>query len=103
MDFKPDHVAALADMQADIVHADCSAIMLGRRDGNLELARQEGELRMERAPLADDLAPGARIHQFVFRRTGIMIGCHVADTVTGGLDGMHLDLGQLGQHVRDVF
>ena len=102
MHFEANLVAALADMQADIVHAYGGAVMLGCRHRDLELARQEGELRMEGRPLADDLAPGARIHHLVLRRPGKMIRGRIADAVARGLDGVHLDFGELRQHVGNV-
>ena len=40
----------------------------GAADGDLELARQEGELGVQRAPLAQDLGIGARVDDLVGRR-----------------------------------
>jgi hypothetical protein len=37
----------------------------GAADGDLELARQEGELGVQRAPLAQDLAVGPRVDDLV--------------------------------------
>ena len=69
---------------------------------HLELARQEAELGVQRRPLADDLGVGARVGHLVSGGAGEVIGGDVADAVAGGLDGVHLDLGQLGQDVGDV-
>ena len=92
----------LADDDADVVHLDRGAILWRRRHGNLELAREVREFRMERRPLADDLGPDARILDFVSRGTGEMIRCHVANAVAAGLDRMHLDRGELTQDLRHV-
>ncbi len=58
---------------------------------------------MEGGPLADDLAPGARINQLICGDAGKLVGRGVADTVTAGLNGVHLDFGQVGQNVRHIF
>ena len=55
---------------------------------------------MQRRPLAQDLGLGARIGHLVGGGTGEVVGRDVADAVAGGLDGVHLDGGQLGQDVR---
>ena len=89
-------------LQADVVHLDGGAVVLGRRHRDLELARQEAELRVQRRPLADDLGVGARIGHLVGGGAGEVIGGDVADAVAGGLDGVHLDAGQLVQDVGDV-
>jgi len=47
--------------QADVVDLDRGAVVLGRGDRDLELARQERELRMQRGMLAQDFRPDARI------------------------------------------
>ena len=72
-------------------------------DGDLELAGQEREFRMEGGPLADDLAGDARILDLVGGGAGILIGGGVADAVAAGLDGVHLDFRQVLQDVGDVF
>ena len=102
MDLEADLIAPLAHVQADIVDTDGGAVMLGCGHGDLELARQEGKFRMERAPLTDDLAPWARVHDLVFCSARIMVAGRVADTIAAGLDGMHLDLGQLCQNVGNI-
>src|SRR5262249_49768783 len=86
----------------DIVHLHRRPVMRRAGDGDLELARQEGEFRMEGRPLPDDLAPDPRILDLVGRDAREMIGGYVADAVPAGLDAMHLDLGQLRQDVRRV-
>ena len=58
---------------------------------------------MQARPLAQQLGDRPRIGQLVGRRTRPVIGRHIADAVAGGLDGMHLDLGQRGEDVGRVF
>ena len=58
---------------------------------------------MQRRPLPDDLAIRPRIVDLVGRDAGEMIGRDVADAVAAGLDRMHLDGCETGQHVRHVF
>ncbi len=69
-------------MQADVVNLHHGTIALGAVHGNLELARQEGKLRVEGAPLADDFGQRAGVHHFIRCDTGELIAGHVADTVT---------------------
>ena len=52
-------------LQADVVDEDRGAIARRAGDRDLELARQEREFRMERRPLADQLAPRPRIDDLV--------------------------------------
>jgi hypothetical protein len=52
-------------LQADVVPEDGGAVFLGAADGDLELARQEGELGVQGAPLAQDLAVGPRVDDLV--------------------------------------
>src|SRR3546814_10828382 len=75
------------DLQADVVEAHGGAIVRRAGHGDLELAWQERELRMEARPLPDDLTVDARILDFVAGGTGEMIGRHVADAVAAGLAG----------------
>lgn len=56
-----------------------------------ELARQVGELRMEGAPLAQDLGIRPGIDNLVGGDAGELIGCNVAYAVAGGLDRVHFD------------
>ena len=95
-------VGVALQMQADIVHLDGGAVARGGRHGDLELARQEAELRVQRRPLADDLRVGARVGDLVGAGAGEVVGGDVADAVAGGLDGVHLHLRQLLQDVGDV-
>ena len=54
---------------------------------------------MERGPLAQDLGERARIDDLVGRDAGEVVGGDVADAVAAGLDGVHLDRGQVGEDV----
>src|SRR5690606_17498180 len=87
---------------ADIVEQYGGAVRRGSRQRDLELPRQVREFRMERRPLADDLRPRPRVLEFVRRRAGKMVGGDVADAVAGRLDGMHLDIVEKVERVRDV-
>jgi dissimilatory sulfite reductase (desulfoviridin) alpha/beta subunit len=90
-------------VQADVVHQGGGAVLLGAGHGNLELARQVGEFRVEGAPLADDFAIRARVHQLVGGHAGKLVRGGVADAIARGLDGVHFHLGQLGQDVGHGF
>ncbi|MNI47094.1 hypothetical protein D3C73_1015930 [compost metagenome] len=85
------------------MHAHGGAVLHGAADGDLELARQEGEFGMQRGPLADDFAPDQRIDQLIGRDAGEVVGGGVADAVAAGLNGVHLDGGEFRQDVRHVF
>ncbi len=93
----------LLQVQADVVHLGRGAIMRRARHRNLELARQVGELGMQGGPLANDLAVGARVFQLIGSHAGVLVRRDVADAVAAGLDGMHLDRGEMLEHVRHVF
>ena len=54
---------------------------------------------MQRAPLAQDLAVGARVDDLVGRDAGERIARDVADAVAAGLDAVHVDLGERVHHV----
>ena len=89
----------LQQLQADVVPADGGAVFARAGDGDLELARQEGELRVQRAPLAQDLAVGPRVDHLVGRDAGQRVAGDVADAVAAGLDAVHVDVGQQVHHV----
>ena len=55
----------LHQQQADVVPGGRGAVLERAADRDLELARQEGELGMQRAPLAQDLAVGPRVDDLV--------------------------------------
>ena len=88
--------------QADVVHAHRGAVVGRAGDGDLELARQEAELGMQRRPLAHDLAPDARVLDLVEGGAGEMVGRDVADDIAGGLHGVHVDFGQRRQRVGRI-
>ena len=89
----------LQQLQADVVPGDGGAVLLGAAHRDLELARQEGELGMQRAPLAQDLAVRARVHDLVRGHAGEAVARDVADAVAAGLDAVHVHRGQQLHHV----
>ena len=95
-------VRVALQVQADVVDLDRGAVALGAGHGDLELARQEDEFRMQRRPLAEDLGIGPRVGDLVGGGAGEMVGGDVADAVARGLDGVHLDLGEMVEDVGDV-
>ncbi len=94
---------AMLHVQADVMHFGRSAVCRRTGHRDLELARQVVELGVQRRPLADDLAVGPRILDLVGSDAGEMVRRDIADAVAAGLDGMHLDGGEVRQHVRHVF
>ncbi len=91
--------AVAIQVEADVVHADRRAILQRRAQGDLELARQEEEFGVHRRPLAEDLRQWARVDQLVGGDAGEGLGGDVAHAVAGGLDGVHVDLGEVLQDV----
>ena len=94
--------AVAVQPQADVVDLDRGAVVGGRRHGDLELARQEREFRMQRRVLAQDLGPDARVLDLVGRDAGPLIGGDVADAIAAGLHAVQpdaarsaIDVGQL--------
>src|SRR5699024_8773319 len=81
-------------------HHGRGLIMGGTTNGNLELAGQEREFWMESGPLTDDFTPGTAVLDFIWCNAGKLVSGRVTDTVTTGLNGMQIDLGQLFQNVR---
>ncbi|CRM94327.1 hypothetical protein [Pseudomonas sp. 22 E 5] len=90
-------------LQADVVDFDGRTVRGRAVDGDLELARQVGEFRVEGGPLTDDFAPRARVDQFVGGNAGELVGGHVTQAVAAGLNGVHLHGRQLSQDVRHIF
>ena len=70
---------------------------------DLELARQIAEFRMETRPLAQQFGIGPRIDDLVCGGTCEVVRTDVADAIAAGLDGVHLDLGKIGQDIGRVF
>ncbi len=60
-------------------------------DGDLELARQEGELGVQRGPLAQDFGVGAGSTDLIDGNPGQRVGGGVADAVAAGLDAVQVD------------
>ena len=88
--------------QTDVVDLNGGTILGGAGHGDLELARQVVELRVEGRPLTNQLTPGARIHFFIGSDAGELVGGGVADIVAAGLDRVHLHAGELCQHFGHV-
>ncbi len=96
-------VLAAHGLCPDVVYQRGRAVDGGSGDGDLEFARQERELRVQRRPLPDELAPGARVDDLVVGDAGERVACRVAHTIAAGLDGMHLDGGEQGEDFRNAF
>ena len=97
---KPSSPASLrSKLQADVVPAQRRAVFRGAVDGDLELARQEAELRVQRGPLADDFAERARIGDLVGRDARELLGRDVADGIAAGLDAVHAHAGEQLHHL----
>ena len=95
-------VRVALQVQADVVHLGGGAILGRAGHGDLELARQVGELGVQRCPLADDLAVGTRIVDLVGGDAGQVVGGDVAHAVAAGLDGVHLHGRELGEDLGHV-
>ena len=78
--------------QADVVHAHGGAIVRRRRDRDLELARQERELRMHGRMLPEDFRVDARVLDLVGRDAGPLIGGDVAHAIAAGLHAVQAGL-----------
>ena len=89
----------VAQLQADVVPGSRGAVFRRARHGDLELARQEGELGVQRAPLAQHFAVGARVDQFIGGHPGEAVAGGVADAVAAGLDTVHVDGRERVHHV----
>ena len=90
----------LVQAQADIVHLDRGAIVLGRGNREFELARQEGEFRMQRGVLPQQFGPDAGILDLARRDAGPLVRSDVAGVVARGLHGVNADFGEIGQRIR---
>ena len=90
----------LVQAQADVVDLDRGAIMRGGGDRELELARQEGEFRMQRGVLPQQFGPDAGILDLAGRHAGPLVRGDVAGVVARGLHGVDADLGEIGQRIR---
>ncbi len=89
----------LEQLQAHVVPAQRGAVFLGTADGDLELARQEAELGVQRAPLAQDFGEGAGVGDLVDGDARQRVAVDVADAVAAGLDAVQADAGQQVHHV----
>ncbi len=57
---------------------------------------------MQRRPLSQDFGVRPRIGDFIVPDAGEMIGGHVANAVSRGLDRVHFHARELGQHVGHI-
>ncbi len=108
-DFPADLALAIGrGLEANVVEADGRAVVPRAGDGDLELARQIREFRMQARPLPQDFGDGTRIDDLVGRRARELVGGDVADAVpevwmacistlasSPRMTGMSLSLGQL--------
>ena len=90
-------------LKADVMHFDGGTVRRRTVDRDLELAWQVGEFRVEGRPLTHDLAPWARVNQFVGGDAGKLVRGDVAQAVAAGLDGVHLHGGQFSEDIGNVF
>ena len=72
-------------------------------NGNLELTWQESKFWVESRPLTNNFAIRARVHQLFSNHTGIFIGRSITNTVTTGLNRVHLNFRQLTQNLWAFF
>ena len=89
--------------EADVMQGHGCAVAGRAGQGNLELAGQVGEFRVEDRVLAQQFGVDAGIGKLVPGPSGVVIGSDVAHAVTRGLDRGDLHFGQFLQDVRNVF
>ncbi|AID86653.1 hypothetical protein P797_27295 [Pseudomonas aeruginosa VRFPA04] len=95
-------VGVAVKVQADVVHLHRGAVFHRRTEGDLELAREEQELRVHRRPLAQDLGQRPGVGPFVRGDPGEGFGGDIAHAVAGGLDRMHLRAGEVFEDIADL-
>ena len=88
--------------QADVVHLHRRAVVRRGGERDLELARQERELRMQREVLAQQLRPDARILDLVGRDAGPLIGGDVAHAIAAGLHAVQAGAREIGHRVGQL-
>ena len=86
--------------QRQVVDAQRRAIAARGADRDLELARHERKLRMQRHVLADDFGADARILDLVGRHARPLVGRDIAHDIAAGLHAVHADFGEIGHGVR---
>ena len=92
----------LVQAQAEIVNLDRGAIVRGRRDRELEFARQERKFRMQRGVLPQQFSPDAGILDLAGRDARPLVRGHVAGVIAGRLHGVNADLGEIGERVGEL-
>ena len=88
--------------QSDVVPPHRRAVGARAADRDLKFARQPVKFRVQRRPLANQLAPRARVFNFVSGRAGQMVGGDVAHAVSAGLNRMHANFGEARQNLRHI-
>lgn len=81
---------------------DRGAVALSARDGDLELARQEREFRMDARPLSQNFGVRPWICYLIASSPGEVVSRDVANAIARGLERMHLDACQFLQDIRRV-
>jgi len=92
----------LVEPKANIVDLDRGAVVRGRGDRELELARQERKFGMQRSVLPQDFRPDAGILDLAGRHSGPLIRGDVTRVVAGGLHRMNADIGEVGERIRQL-
>ena len=90
-------------VDADVMDLHGSPVIFRPGYGDLELARQERKFRMERRPLAYDLAIRTGVFQLIPGNTGKVVGSDIAYAVSAGLYCVHLYACKVGQYIRHGF
>ena len=85
--------------QTDVVHLYRGAVVRGRSERDLELARQEREFRVQREMLAQQLGPHARLFDLIGRDAGPLIGGDVAHAIAAGLHPVQSGAREVGHRV----
>ena len=94
--------AVMKQPQADVMPLHRRAVGLRACDRNLKLARQPVELRMQRRPLPNQLAPWPRVFDFIRGHAGQVVSGDVAHATAGSLNRVHADFRQRLQNRRHL-
>ena len=85
--------------QANVVPSNGGTVFDRPCDGDLELAWQVSELRVQGAPLAQHFGIRTWVHRFVHRNARALVAGDVANAVAAGLNAVQVDAGQELHHV----
>ena len=86
--------------QTNVVNPGRSAIVRRCNERNLKLARQEGELGVERQMLAQQLRPDTRVLDLIGRDARPLVGRDVAYAIAAGLHAVQSGTREIGHRVR---